>query len=434
MYVMDEESEPLTETTVIDDNLILETASEFVFYTDKSNNNRKILVGVNSKNALQNNYYDGPFDQLADNYIKDDTLAKDIQLAYPDTQGRIDKYGVFTDIPEARVAIQSYFYYESVEQLTSLVKWCQTNATAFYACITSDYKQFQVGDNNRDEMILNPDTILPFPIHFPKVSSFPPEHLSGISSFPQPHFPRITFSPPPHFPRITFSPPPHFFRITYIHFPPLSPIHFPPLSPIHNKIASVITPWDEQIDDQTFSPPQIPDYYAGGLIDWAYNAKGQQLTDLTVGPNGMISNGVLVGTLTNQGRVSNLTLESNSRLTGGIVTGYIDNHGEMADFEFRGAEIVGGTLAGEVINTSQVGGYFRDVQLAAGAHLRGGQLAGEISGDAQIPALLEDLEIQANSYLEYVMIGEEVKLATDITWGEGVQFLNPDEDPRLRFQ
>lgn len=112
----------------------------------------------------------------------------------------------------------------------------------------------------------------------------------------------------------------------------------------------------------------------------------------------MIANGILVGTLTNQGWVSNLTLEPNSRLTGGIVTGYITNHGEMAEFEFRGAALVGGTLAGDIFNTSQVGGYFREVQLAAGTHLSGGQLAGEISGDVQAPALLEHLEIQAGSY------------------------------------
>jgi hypothetical protein len=145
----------------------------------------------------------------------------------------------------------------------------------------------------------------------------------------------------------------------------------------------------------------------------------------------MISSGTLVGTLTNQGRVSNLTLEPYSQLTGGIVTGYIINHGEMANFEFRGAVIEGGVLAGDIFNTSQIGGYFREVQLAAGTYLNGGQLAGEISGDAQAPALLEDLEIEAGSYLEYVTIGEGVELAATVTFGEGVQFNNPSEDPRL---
>jgi hypothetical protein len=193
-------------------------------------------------------------------------------------------------------------------------------------------------------------------------------------------------------------------------------------------------------DSQNFSaidlfsslPLPTPTCYASGLVNWVCNANGQQLTDLIVGSNGMIASGRLVGTLTNQGWVSNLILEPHSQLTGGIVTGYINNHGEMADFEFRGAAIVGGMLAGEISNTSQVGGYFRDVQLAANTHLSGGRLVGNISGDAQAPALLEHLEIQTGSHLEYVIIGDEVKLAvTGITLGEGVQFNHPNDDPRL---
>ncbi len=98
----------------------------------------------------------------------------------------------------------------------------------------------------------------------------------------------------------------------------------------------------------------------------------------------------------------------------------------------RGAAIVGGVLAGQIFNTSQVGSYFRDIQLAAGrTHLIGGQLVGEISGDVQAPALLEYLVIQAGSYLEYVTIGDGVKLATTVTFGEGVQFNHPSDDPRL---
>ncbi|NJO18261.1 MAG: hypothetical protein HC877_21765 [Thioploca sp.] len=81
-----------------------------------------------------------------------------------------------------------------------------------------------------------------------------------------------------------------------------------------------------------------------------------------------------------------------------------------------------------------MGSYFRDVQLAAGTHLIGGQLVGKISGDVQAPALLEYLVIQANSYLEYVTIGDGVKLATTVTFGEGVQFNHPSDDPRLGYK
>ncbi|NJO17698.1 MAG: hypothetical protein HC877_18765 [Thioploca sp.] len=174
-------------------------------------------------------------------------------------------------------------------------------------------------------------------------------------------------------------------------------------------------------DPFSLLPPQTPACYASGLIDWVCNANGQQLTDLTVVPNGMIAYGTLVGTLTNQGWVSNLTLESNSHLSGGIVTGYIDNHGEMADFEFRGAAIVGGTLAGKISNTSQIGGYFRDVQLAANAHLSGGNLQGDIRGNYSAPALLENVTIKSGSSIAGVKLGEGVIVEDNVTCGDHVQ-------------
>ncbi|NJO17793.1 MAG: hypothetical protein HC877_19300 [Thioploca sp.] len=168
-------------------------------------------------------------------------------------------------------------------------------------------------------------------------------------------------------------------------------------------------------------PPSTPPCYVSGIMDWVCNAKGQKLTDLTVGPDGMIAFGTLIGNLINQGWVSNLMLESNSHLTGGIVTGYITNHGEMADFEFRGAAIVGGTLAGKISNTSQIGGYFRDVQLAAGTQLSGGQLVGNISGNAQAPALLEHVTIRSGSFIVGVKLGDAVIVEDNVTCGENVQ-------------
>jgi len=118
--------------------------------------------------------------------------------------------------------------------------------------------------------------------------------------------------------------------------------------------------------------------------------------------------------LNNQGWVSNLTLEASGQLEGGIVTGYITNRGTMANFEFRGALIKGGTLAGQIINTSPIGGYFQDVHLAANTHIHGGKLQGQISGEAQAPALLEHLEVKKGSRLRHVIIGEQVKLPADV--------------------
>jgi hypothetical protein len=192
------------------------------------------------------------------------------------------------------------------------------------------------------------------------------------------------------------------------------PVELPLITESDSSIVLAIDPFSSL-------PPSTPPCYASGIVDWLCNAKGQKLTDLTVGPNGMIAFGTLIGNLINQGWVSNLTLESNSHLTGGIVTGYIDNHGEMADFEFRGAAIEGGMLAGKISNTSQIGGYFRDVQLAAGTHLSGGNLQGNISGDFNAPALLENITIKSGSSIAGVKLGDGVIVEDNVTCGENVQ-------------
>ncbi|MDY6992827.1 MAG: hypothetical protein SVR94_09525, partial [Pseudomonadota bacterium] len=62
-----------------------------------------------------------------------------------------------------------------------------------------------------------------------------------------------------------------------------------------------------------------------------------------------------------------------------------------------------GTLAGQIENRSQVGGVFRDVQLAAGSTIRGGRLAGIIHGDPQNPARLEHVAIEAESQVSGVI-------------------------------
>jgi hypothetical protein len=171
-----------------------------------------------------------------------------------------------------------------------------------------------------------------------------------------------------------------------------------------------------------------------GIIDWTCINKEQMLTDVTFGNDAKVSGGELNGKINNQGFVSQVTIQPDTILEGGIMSGYIVNHGILKDFEFVGAQVVGGTLAGLVINNSLIGGVFKDVTLAANAHLLGGDLQGEIQGDPNAPALLEDLQVQTGSYLEYVTIGDGVKLAADVTLGEGVQFNHPQDDPRLAPQ
>ena len=143
--------------------------------------------------------------------------------------------------------------------------------------------------------------------------------------------------------------------------------------------------------------------------------------DVTIAEYGNISQAVFAYNANNKGRISNSTIKIGATLRGGILSGYIVNQGTIADFEFRGAKVTGGTLAGTVINASPIGGSFVDVTLAANTIVRGGSIKGDIKGDCEAPARLEDLKVKNASQLECVIIGDDVELASDVVFGEGVQ-------------
>ncbi len=182
-------------------------------------------------------------------------------------------------------------------------------------------------------------------------------------------------------------------------------------------ITSVIIPVT------TSEPENRPPCPIRGWLNWVCNAKGRTLTQLKVGNRGDLSNGVLEGTLTNQGWVANLIIKPTGKVTGGIVTGYIQNEGMMEHFEFRGRSIIGGTLGGIITNTSTIGGYFQDVHLAPQTHIIGGYLMGHINGDPPAAALLSSLVIRPNSYLTNVIIDHDVKWLDPVHFGENVTFL-----------
>jgi len=151
-----------------------------------------------------------------------------------------------------------------------------------------------------------------------------------------------------------------------------------------------------------------------GTINFVCDNHGRTITDATLGASAIVSGGTLAGTIQNNGFVSQVTLQSNATLTGGILSGYITNHGTVADFEFAGAAITGGTVAGTVVNTSKVGGTLIDVMFAPKAHLIGGRLQGKIQGDPCAPASLDNVRVLAGSHLFGVTPGENVVLEQDV--------------------
>ncbi len=64
----------------------------FAYYADHRTA-RKILIGVFEGNARVNNQFDGPFDQLPDNFIEGESLRSAILAVEPALKGKIDRFG-----------------------------------------------------------------------------------------------------------------------------------------------------------------------------------------------------------------------------------------------------------------------------------------------------------------------------------------------------
>lgn len=121
------------------DRLLVGKRTGFAFYRDHRLD-RKILVGVFERNVLLNNYFDGPFDQLPDNFIEGETLRQAIVDSDPSVKGKIDRFGYFPD-GETRYAISPYMHYRSENDLLAVHR-CATDrrlaAAAYYRCFVME--------------------------------------------------------------------------------------------------------------------------------------------------------------------------------------------------------------------------------------------------------------------------------------------------------
>lgn len=121
-WVLDEQEGLSDVLDLVKEDLFIGRRSGFAFWKDAAHDDRKVLVAVRSLNVSRNDYYDGPFDQLADNYADETKVAKYMVLAAPSLRGRIDKYGYYTDREQPmRVALSSYYSYLAVSDLFSFL-------------------------------------------------------------------------------------------------------------------------------------------------------------------------------------------------------------------------------------------------------------------------------------------------------------------------
>lgn len=147
-WVLNEEYYVPESFTELIDNVIIGKRTGFIFYTEKKLQ-RKILFGVKNENIISNNWFDGPFDQLPDNYIETNEveLKKYIEESYPFCKDKIDKFGHFLKENDSRVAISTYLAYNSYLEILKV----------YYACKNSSLNEQEFIFNLTKERYFNSD-------------------------------------------------------------------------------------------------------------------------------------------------------------------------------------------------------------------------------------------------------------------------------------
>lgn len=145
-YILDEAVKPtdvLVPVPVGGGRILIGKRTGFAFYRDQ-HRDRKILIGVFHDNVVANNYLDGPFDQMPDNFIDGDSYRRAILAVEPDLKGKINRYGSLAD--GARVAVAPYMEYRSPRDL-AIFDRCATSrripAALYEACFA-----LPLGGNN----------------------------------------------------------------------------------------------------------------------------------------------------------------------------------------------------------------------------------------------------------------------------------------------
>ncbi len=123
------------------DRILVGKRTGFVFYRDRRRD-RKILIGVYEENVDANNYFDGPFDQLPDNFIEGETLRQAILKVQPDLKGKIDRFGGTPD-GELRYTIAPYLIYRQIREFDRVDRCASRphiSNVVYYGCFILDHE------------------------------------------------------------------------------------------------------------------------------------------------------------------------------------------------------------------------------------------------------------------------------------------------------
>jgi hypothetical protein len=138
LYVLDETARPPEhlDARKTANRILVGRRTAFAFYRDHRLD-RKILIGALSRNVRLNTYFDGPFDQLPENFIKGETFRDAVIDARPDLKGRIGRLGHFPSA--SRYAPDPYMHYEKLADLDR-VHVCATarqRQPTYYRCFVN---------------------------------------------------------------------------------------------------------------------------------------------------------------------------------------------------------------------------------------------------------------------------------------------------------
>jgi hypothetical protein len=120
------------------DRILVGKRTGFAFYKDHRLT-RKIMIGAFEGNMRANNYFDGPFDQLPDNFIEGETLRNAILAVRPQLKGQIDRFGSGPD-GSIRFMIGPYLAYQAITDLDPIHTCAQKKQKQpdYYRCFVTD--------------------------------------------------------------------------------------------------------------------------------------------------------------------------------------------------------------------------------------------------------------------------------------------------------
>ncbi len=135
------------------ERLLIGKRTGFAFYRDRLRD-RKILVGVYEGNYRLNTYFDGPFDQLPDNFIEGETLRHAILEISPGLKGEIDRFGSSPD-GAVRFLIKPYATYRTVSELYGVDRCARAKlrSARYYSCFVAEPADDGLGSHMRKSAV-----------------------------------------------------------------------------------------------------------------------------------------------------------------------------------------------------------------------------------------------------------------------------------------